>query len=365
MTTSITTFAFEFEPRMVATAALFGIRPSNSEVRLDEIGLSAEFGRWSIRVPLADIADARVTGPYRWWRVAGPAHLSLADRGVTFATTTRHGVCLDLRVPLPAIEPFGLLRHPSVTLTVADPHRFVEALGERGVPTSAVTDGGIEPGRGSWVGAAAALVEFHTRRGSVRVVPRVVDDVHPPPALDSPSRDGQDIDEGVGPAFHRAYEVRIAHPRLDAHAVMSAVAADPNVVVPQDLSPFVKQRGADGTMAVGDRFQVDTPGPWRANVEVTKLTPTSIRFATLDGHMEAGQIRFGARDDDGGLVFRIESWARSADRVFDVLYDVARIGRTLQGETWVRTCEAVAVAAGGEQDGPVTLLDERADSEPD
>ena len=57
---------------------------------------------------------------------AGPAHLSFADRGVTFATTTRKGVCFTLREPVPGIAPFGLLPHPGVTVTVAEPERLLE-----------------------------------------------------------------------------------------------------------------------------------------------------------------------------------------------------------------------------------------------
>ena len=44
-------------------------------------------------------------------------------------------------------------------------------------------------------------------------------------------------------------------------------------------------------------------------------TPTSVRLATLRGHLEAGQIEFSARDvADGVVEFQIESWARAADR---------------------------------------------------
>jgi hypothetical protein len=42
--------------------------------------------------------------------VAGPARLSLADRGLTFATTTRTGLCITFRSPVPGIDPWGIFR---------------------------------------------------------------------------------------------------------------------------------------------------------------------------------------------------------------------------------------------------------------
>jgi hypothetical protein len=72
--------------------------------------------------------------------VRGPPHRPLplvpgdrpaaspSDHGLTFGTTTTGGVCLQLRDPVPGIDPLGLIRHPSLTLTVADPQRFAAAM---------------------------------------------------------------------------------------------------------------------------------------------------------------------------------------------------------------------------------------------
>ena len=61
-------------------------------------------------------------------KTAGPAHLSLADRGLTFATNGDRGVCLIMREPVSGIDPFGLLRHPNLTVTVADCDGLVNAV---------------------------------------------------------------------------------------------------------------------------------------------------------------------------------------------------------------------------------------------
>ena len=43
---------------------------------------------------------------------------SLADRGVTFATNSRRGLCVSFVEPVHGIEPTGVLRHPAATVTV-------------------------------------------------------------------------------------------------------------------------------------------------------------------------------------------------------------------------------------------------------
>jgi hypothetical protein len=119
-------FPFAFEPRLRPFSALFGVTPRTAWVLVDDEDLTVRFGPWRLATPRRNLAEGQVTGPYQVAKVAGPAHLSFADRGVTFATTTRRGVCFRLREPVPAIAPFGVLRHPGVTVTVAEPERLLE-----------------------------------------------------------------------------------------------------------------------------------------------------------------------------------------------------------------------------------------------
>jgi hypothetical protein len=75
----------------------------------------------------ANLQEVRLTGPYRWHRAIGP-RLSLADHGLTFGSTTARGVCLLFREPVPGIGPLGLIRHPNLTLTAADPERLAATV---------------------------------------------------------------------------------------------------------------------------------------------------------------------------------------------------------------------------------------------
>jgi len=121
-------FEFAFEPRLRPFARLFGVSPGNAYVDVGDDQLTVHFGRWSLRTPLANVAAATATGPYNWWKVAGPAHLSVADGGITFATTTAGGLCIAFHEPVPAMLPTPALRHGAATVTVADPDALAAAL---------------------------------------------------------------------------------------------------------------------------------------------------------------------------------------------------------------------------------------------
>lgn len=121
-------FHFDFHPLFRLPALAAGVTPMSAYVDVDREQLEVHFGPWSMQVHRDDIAGAEVTGPYRPWKVIGPPHLSFADRGITFGTTHRGGVCISLRRPVPGIEPTGFLKHPALTVTVEEPDDLVELL---------------------------------------------------------------------------------------------------------------------------------------------------------------------------------------------------------------------------------------------
>ncbi len=121
-------FAFRFADAYRRPARLFGITPKTAWVDVDADTLRARFGRWRVTTPLANIRTVAVTGPYAFLKTAGPARLAVTDRGLTFATNGERGVLISFRTPVPGLEPTGLLRHPELTVTVADIDGLVERL---------------------------------------------------------------------------------------------------------------------------------------------------------------------------------------------------------------------------------------------
>ncbi len=106
----------------------FGVRPSAGYVEVDGDRLTARFGPWCVATGVDNVTGVRTTGPYSWWRVVGPARYSLADHSLTFATRTDVGVEISFAEPVAGLDPMGVVRHPSLTVTVADPDALVAAL---------------------------------------------------------------------------------------------------------------------------------------------------------------------------------------------------------------------------------------------
>lgn len=122
-------FPFRFTQAYRLAALPFGVREGAAEVVVGGTELVARYGPWTVRTPLANVTSTERTGPYAFPKTAGPAHLSLADRGITFASNGEAGLCLAFREPVAGIEPTGRLRHPNLTVTVADLDGLATALG--------------------------------------------------------------------------------------------------------------------------------------------------------------------------------------------------------------------------------------------
>ncbi len=121
-------FEFAFDPAPARALRLAGITAGNSVVLVDDTWFTAHFGSWTVRTPLTNVVDASTSGPYRWWKGLG-VRMSLSDKGLTFGSNARSGVCVEFRVPVRGLDPWGLLRHPGLTVTVADPEALVAELG--------------------------------------------------------------------------------------------------------------------------------------------------------------------------------------------------------------------------------------------
>jgi hypothetical protein len=170
----------------------------------------------------------------------------------------------------------------------------------------------------------------------------------------------QPASAGAGPLFHRVYRARIQEAQMAAGELVERIAADLDQVAPSEFARFTKVLGEERAMGVGDEYVVRMPGPWDGPVRVIERTPTSFRFATLEGHLEAGQIDFSARSGDL-LEFRIESWARAGDRLSNLLYHHLRMSKEIQLHMWTSVLERVAELSGGRLTGGLEIRTRRVD----
>lgn len=172
----------------------------------------------------------------------------------------------------------------------------------------------------------------------------------------------QSVHDGVGPLFHRRYRAHVRDCALDPEQLMAAVKGNLNAAAPTTFARFQRVLGDGDSLAVGDEYVIRMPGPWDGPVRVIDVTPRTFRLATLDGHLEAGQIEFRASSaPDGGLCFTIESWARSADRLSDFLYHRVGMAKEVQLHMWISFLERVGKLAQGKIDGGIDIDTRRID----
>ena len=167
--------------------------------------------------------------------------------------------------------------------------------------------------------------------------------------------------DGTGPLLRRTYGARIAGGELSASELMARLSANPDQVAPRALAKFRKTAGHTGRMQVGDEFLVHMPGPWDGPVRTIHVDACSFRFATLDGHLEAGQIEWRARDETGGVRFEIESWARMGDWFSAIAHDRLRMAKEVQLHMWISVIERVVRLCGGRLDGGIDIETRRLD----
>jgi uncharacterized protein (UPF0548 family) len=180
---------------------------------------------------------------------------------------------------------------------------------------------------------------------------------------DAPPRLPDDVDtaglqrlrDGSGHLVHRIYRTRIVGSAATPEDLMERIVADLDRVAPSEFATFQKVAGEEGRFRRGDEYVVRMPGPWDGPVRVIAAEPTWFRLATLPGHLEAGQIEFRVGSDYRSLGFEIESWARSGDRLSDLLYTRLRISKEVQLHMWSSVLRRVVGLAAGKMDGGIAI----------
>lgn len=174
------------------------------------------------------------------------------------------------------------------------------------------------------------------------------------------SEEVQGHEHGSGPLYHRRYRTRIRDSRLGPTALMGELQTNLNQASPTKFARFQLVHGEQGYLAAGDEYVVRMPGPWDGPVRVIEADPCAFRLATLDGHLEAGQIEFRAGADGGSeLTFEIESWARSSSPLVNLLYHRLRMAKEVQAHMWTSFLEGVVKLSGGRMAGGIEIETER------
>ena len=163
---------------------------------------------------------------------------------------------------------------------------------------------------------------------------------------------------GSGPLLQRRYFIDVARPRRTPAQLMSEIQGELPRFSPELLADFERKDGREGPLKTGDEFHIKIFGPWNGSVRVSEVGATFFELVTLEGHPEAGRIRFEAHYLDERpdvLRFEIRSSARSRDGLVAFAYDTLGGGKLLQEATWTEFCRRVATASGGHAPGNVIV----------
>lgn len=172
--------------------------------------------------------------------------------------------------------------------------------------------------------------------------------------------------DGVGTLFERRYWVDILGSQFTPHELMSYIMGNFNEFSPDILAKFEKtEEGDEGGLEVDDEFHIRILGPWNGNVRVTEVNDHSFEFVTLEGHPEAGTIRFQAEvlgELERGLHFEIRSLARARDGLVAFAHEKLGVGMWIQEKMWLAFCRRVAEHTCGQMiDEPQSQTLERGD----
>ena len=135
--------------------------------------------------------------------------------------------------------------------------------------------------------------------------------------------------------------------------LIETMRRDPDVFAPSEFASFEEVEAEDSD-APGEEYVVRMPGPWDGPVRAVAVTDV-----VPPGHVgrtpRSRADRVPREHEGDRLVFTIESWARSADRLTDILYDRLRMSKEIQLHMWPSVLERVIRALGGRRKGWVEV----------
>jgi hypothetical protein len=124
-------FSFAIETKYAPFLLTFGVTKNAAWLRIDDDGIEVRFGLFRLSTSLDNITGYQISGDYRAYRAIG-VRGSLVDKGVTFGSTTKRGLCVTFAEAV-AVKPGVGQKHPGMTVTVEDIDGLAAALEERGI----------------------------------------------------------------------------------------------------------------------------------------------------------------------------------------------------------------------------------------
>lgn len=129
-TTAAVDFPIRIQPNLKPILFLFGVRDDGrSLVRLADGELTARFGGFEARTPIANIERWEIDGPYKSWRAVG-VRRTMGTHDLSFGGSAHGAVRLHFREPVRAAR----LMNTELYVSVDDLAGLGAALTARGIP---------------------------------------------------------------------------------------------------------------------------------------------------------------------------------------------------------------------------------------
>ena len=108
---------------------VFGVTADSAWAAVGDGLMTARFGRFEFRVPVANITRWRIEGPWRWITAIG-VRRSIRHADFSFAGSPRGGVRMDFATPVR----WSGFRVPAFYVGVEDLEAFAAELSAQGIP---------------------------------------------------------------------------------------------------------------------------------------------------------------------------------------------------------------------------------------
>ena len=108
---------------------VFGVTAESAWAAVGDGLMTARFGRFEFRVPVANITRWRIEGPWRWITAIG-VRRSIRHADFSFAGSPRGGVRMDFATPVR----WSGFRVPAFYVGVEDLEAFAAELSAQGIP---------------------------------------------------------------------------------------------------------------------------------------------------------------------------------------------------------------------------------------
>ena len=124
-------FGFAIDSMFAPFLLAFGVTKDSAWLRIEDDELEVHFGFFGLTTTLSNVTGYQLSGDYKAYRAIG-VRSSLADRGITFGSSVKRGLCVTFAEAVP-VKPGVGITHPGMTVTVEDIEGLAALLEEHGI----------------------------------------------------------------------------------------------------------------------------------------------------------------------------------------------------------------------------------------